>query len=156
MVLHHLEYFQGIIFLTTNLLPNIDTAYLSRVHIHLRYPALSTSFRLKLWEGFLLRLRLPASETEQPHQGIFETPAESGRVDPIAHISMEDLNELAQWLLNGREIKNVVKTAYLWCSYNQYTLTRDRLKAAISVTAPFAEKITSDEGQLSSNKRQRV
>jgi hypothetical protein len=56
-------------------------------------------------------------------------------------ISQEELNELALWELNGREIKNVAKTAQLWCSYNKTKVTLSRLESTIKVTAPFAEKL---------------
>ncbi|KAG8427502.1 hypothetical protein J3459_006679 [Metarhizium acridum] len=51
--LSELEYFQGIIFLTTNLYETIDTAFRSRVSLHLLFPALSKEAREKEWRRFL-------------------------------------------------------------------------------------------------------
>ena len=66
------------------------------------------------------------------------------------------MDSLAAWSLNGREIKNVVKTARLWCTYNNNGLTLDRIEAAIRVTAAFAEKTTEEAESPEFRKRQRL
>jgi len=43
--------------------------------------------------------------------------------------------------LNGREIKNAVKTVRTWCVCKEFEeMTLERLEAGIKVTAPQAEK----------------
>ena len=123
--LRELEYFQGIIFLTTNLYNTIDVAFRSRVHIHLLFDKLSISSRRLLWEKFLARL--PAAELL----------LQSGdrRVGP------EALTELAKWDLNGREIKNSIKTVRTWCVCKGFQLNLSRLESGIRVTAPQARKL---------------
>ncbi|KAH8750076.1 P-loop containing nucleoside triphosphate hydrolase protein [Hyaloscypha finlandica] len=54
--LRELEYFQGILFLTTNLYSTIDNAFRSRVNIHLLFDSLSSSARRQLWQKFMARL----------------------------------------------------------------------------------------------------
>ena len=54
--LRELEYFRGIIFLTTNLYDTIDTAFRSRVNIHLLFNPLPPASRLTIWQKFLERL----------------------------------------------------------------------------------------------------
>ena len=72
-------------------------------------------------------------------------------------MSPDDWTELAAWELNGREIKNVVKNAHLWCQYNKLDITLERLVSAIKATAPFAEKVEGVSGQPeASRKRQRL
>lgn len=66
------------------------------------------------------------------------------------------INLLAAWDLNGREIKNVVKTAHLWCCYNHSELTLASVEAAIRVTAPFADKAVTEGGSSASSKRPRL
>lgn len=44
--LRKLEYFEGVLFLTGNLVSNIDTAFHSRIDIHFEYPDLDKSSRL--------------------------------------------------------------------------------------------------------------
>lgn len=153
---HHLEYFRGIIFLTTNLFSNIDPAFLSRCHIHLRYPPLSIQSRSNIWRNFLSRLQSPPSRSLR-HDQASSGQLSSSETGPVTvKLPADGPNLLAAWNLNGREIKNVVKTAHLSCCYNNSELTLANIEAAIRVTAPFAEK-TVIEGEVStSSKRPRL
>ena len=146
---HHLEYFRGIVFLTTNLLSNIDNALLSRCHIHLRYPSLSIQSRSTLWKALLLRLQNPTLS------GQSDSRSEAGGLVAIK-LPTNGFKLLAAWNLNGREIKNVVKTAHLWCCYNNSELTVASIEAAIRVTAPFADKVVTEEDRSASSKRPRL
>ena len=53
--LRELEYFRGIIFLTTNLYDTIDSAFRSRVSLHLLFRPLTAEARLLVWRKFLMR-----------------------------------------------------------------------------------------------------
>lgn len=151
-IFHHLEYFRGIIFLTTNPFSNIDHAFLSR----LRYPSLPKQSRSIIWRNFLSRLQSLPSRSLQ-HDQASSGPLSSSETAPVTvKLPADGLNLLAAWNLNGREIKNVVKTAHLWCCYNNTELTLANIEAAIRVTAPFAEK-SAIEGEVStSSKRPRL
>lgn len=81
-----LEYYEGILFLTTNRVTNIDDAFHSRIHISLRYPNLGENSRRHIWSTFL---------------------------GDNKKISGEDLDKLAKVNMNGREIKNMMKTAQM-------------------------------------------
>ena len=122
--LRELEYFRGIIFLTTNLYSTIDTAFRSRVNIHLLFEPLPPASRLVLWRKFLDRL-----------------PMERGKVSPLEGLERGDLEELAKWELNGREIKNAIKTVKTWCDCKEYDMSLLRLESGIKVTAPQAKKV---------------
>jgi SpoVK/Ycf46/Vps4 family AAA+-type ATPase len=122
--LRELEYFRGIIFLTTNLYSTIDTAFRSRVNIHLLFEPLPPASRLVLWRKFLDRL-----------------PMETGKVRPLEGLERGDLEELAKWELNGREIKNAIKTVKMWCDCKEYDMSLLRLESGIKVTAPQAKKV---------------
>ena len=117
--LRELEYFKGIIFLTTNLYSTIDTAFRSRVNIHLVFKPLPFSSRLVLWEKFLGRL--PGTEVR-------------------AKVDEREMEELAKWELNGREIKNAIKTVRTWCVCKGFEMNLLRLESGIKVTAPQAMK----------------
>lgn len=121
--LRELEYFQGIIFLTTNLYSTIDTAFRSRVNIHLLFEPLKPDARKVLWEKFLKRLPSLGGEAEREEIG-----------DDV-------MGELAKWELNGREIKNAVKTVRTWCICKGFGINLERLEAGIKVTAPQAKKV---------------
>lgn len=92
--LRMLEYYSGILFLTTNRVANIDAAFQSRIHISIEYPELSLSSRRHVWSNFI------ALGAMQQSHGFSES----------------DLDLLATYEMNGREIKNVLKTAKLLAS----------------------------------------
>jgi SpoVK/Ycf46/Vps4 family AAA+-type ATPase len=80
-----LEYYSGIMILTTNRMRSIDTAFESRIDIMLLYNSLTEDDRKSVWGKFLATF-------------------ESGAVD----IDEADLAELAKWDFNGRQIKSVI------------------------------------------------
>jgi hypothetical protein len=133
--LRELEYFQGIIFLTTNLYHTIDSAFRSRVSLHLLFKHLAPGARELIWKKFLDKL-----PEKGPEKGA--TEGEKG----TAGIAEDGMKELGLWKLNGREIKNAVKIAQSWCDYKGYDLNLARLENGIKVTSPHASK----EGQLES------
>ena len=51
--LRELEYYQGIMFLTTNRVKEIDDAIASRIHLPLKYKSLGLDARIGIWESFL-------------------------------------------------------------------------------------------------------
>lgn len=51
--LRELEYYPGIMFLTTNRVKEIDDAIASRIHLPLKYKALGPDARTVIWESFL-------------------------------------------------------------------------------------------------------
>ncbi len=83
--LRHLEYYQGILILTTNQVAQCDTAFESRVHISIRYPELDESARRQIWKVFLRKLK----DTTQ-----------NATVD----IAEEDISWLARLEVNGRQV----------------------------------------------------
>lgn len=92
LFLTKLEYYPGILFLTTNRASDIDFAFQSRVDLFLPYYELTAEARLKIWHNFIDR---------------------AGR-DAFSSANMEgDLEKLSLLCLNGREIKNLVKTSQL-------------------------------------------
>jgi AAA+ superfamily predicted ATPase len=126
--LRELEYFRGIIFLTTNLYSTIDAAFRSRVNIHLLFTSLPPASRLVLWRKFLSRL-----------------PPSTKMADPLTHLLDSDFDELARWELNGREIKNAIKTVRTWCDCKGFEMSLLRLESGIKVTAPQAKKVGEGE-----------
>ncbi|KAI0018411.1 P-loop containing nucleoside triphosphate hydrolase protein [Xylariomycetidae sp. FL0641] len=54
--LRHLEYYSGILFLTTNIVGIIDEAFKSRIHVALRYDAIDLGTTKKIWSNVLNRI----------------------------------------------------------------------------------------------------
>lgn len=146
--LRELEYFRGIIFLTTNLYHTIDTAFRSRVSLHLLFQSLSRDARETVWRKFLQRLPENNRITDVTDESTTPQNAstnENGE-DEIAissddkPLDDEDMKELSLWQLNGREIKTVVKMVRGWCNHKGYIMTLPRLENGIKVTTPHANK----------------
>lgn len=88
-----LEYYRGIVFLTTNRLGTIDAAFQSRVSLGIKYGPLLIEQREQIWRNLLDRLG--PSEIE-------------GRQE-----IMSCIDAIKQWELNGRQIRNVLRMAQL-------------------------------------------
>ena len=59
MFLRTLEYYQGMMFLTTNRVGQIDDAIASRIHFKLKYDNLNLEQRTNIWRGFLGKAATP-------------------------------------------------------------------------------------------------
>jgi len=145
--LRELEYFRGIIFLTTNLYHTIDSAFRSRVSLHLLFKPLGGEAREMVWRKFLDRLPQGAATTSKAITSSEKAAAaEEGEGSDTAvsedekGISDEDIKELGLWKLNGREIKNAVKMVQSWCDYKGYGINLSRLENGIKVTSPHSSK----------------
>jgi SpoVK/Ycf46/Vps4 family AAA+-type ATPase len=151
--LRELEYYRGIIFLTTNLYHTIDTAFRSRVSLHLLFKSLTREARETVWRKFLRRLsdsnRVTDVTDESPATGS-TTPRNDGTDDNAGGeitaaygdkpLDDEDIAELSLWQLNGREIKTAVKMVRSWCDHKGYIMTLSRLENGIKVTSPHSNK----------------
>lgn len=84
--LRQLEYYQGILILTTNRIAQCDKALESRVHISIQYPDLDECARKQIWMNFLRNLR----EMQPPSVG-----------DDLGE---HDLLQLAKIEVNGRQV----------------------------------------------------
>ena len=82
-----LEYFQGILFLTTNRVETFDDAFQSRIHVALRYGDLTPKAKRSVWKMFLEKVQ---EKQEQRLQ--------------MAQFSEKDFDALARHNLNGRQV----------------------------------------------------
>ncbi|KAK4499168.1 hypothetical protein PRZ48_009680 [Zasmidium cellare] len=80
-----LEYYKGVLILTTNRQVTFDPAFHSRIHLTLHYEALDEDARAAVWKTFL----------------------------GASTLADDDYKQLGKHILNGRRIKNVVKMAQL-------------------------------------------
>lgn len=87
--LRHVEYYRGILFLTTNRVKAFDEALLSRIHVALHFENLTTSAKTQIWSAFLSKLDVD--------------PKEFGE---------QLIKKLAEQDTNGRQIKNAARTAH--------------------------------------------
>ena len=106
-----LEYYEGILFLTSNRVEAFDSAFKSRIHVALHYPELTLSVRRQLWRDFLLRI-----------------PENYRNLDLEA-----DLDVLETEDINGRQIKNAVKMAGLLALADGGDLKPEHVEAVLKV-----------------------
>ncbi|KAI8667731.1 AAA domain-containing protein [Fusarium keratoplasticum] len=141
-LLHELEYFSGIIFLTTNLVC-IDSAFRSRVTMHLVFPPLTREAREKIWHMFLNRL-------SQKRRRISEGGVSDEPHDETYAISLDekDIAQLALWELDGREIKIAIQTVNTWCRNENYAMTLARLEHGIRMVKPDSRKSEEKNREL--------
>lgn len=102
--LRALDYFQGILFLTTNRVGHFDEAFLSRIHVSIGYERLDDSAREKIWEDFFRKLK------EDHKSGGPEIRYEYEAKQYVK--KSEDVIRL-QW--NGREIRNGTSDTGMIC-----------------------------------------
>lgn len=96
--LRQLEYFQGILFLTTNRVETFDDAFQSRIHIALRYDPLDLRAKKAIFKMFVDRAR-----AQQLKRDVEDKKSSAQIV-----FTDEDYDNLARHDLNGRQIKNTV------------------------------------------------
>ncbi|PYI04036.1 P-loop containing nucleoside triphosphate hydrolase protein [Aspergillus sclerotiicarbonarius CBS 121057] len=107
--LRQLEYYRGVMFLTSNRVSDFDPAFESRIHLTIHYPALDTGSRLHVWKTF----------------------TQMGELE--SKLSEKDLESLAKIEMNGRQIKNVVKTARLLSKQQHVPLGMEHVEMVLKV-----------------------
>ncbi|KAL2214182.1 P-loop containing nucleoside triphosphate hydrolase protein [Sarocladium strictum] len=94
--LRSLEYYKGMVFLTTNRVGTFDEAFMSRIHTKIHYPNFEEDDRQKLWDSFFQKLEGDRETTMRITQSAKD------------YVSSQDLRSL-KW--NGREIRNAFQVA---------------------------------------------
>ncbi|KAI0703900.1 P-loop containing nucleoside triphosphate hydrolase protein [Cerioporus squamosus] len=114
--LRQLEYFRGILFLTTNRVRVFDEAFQSRIHVSLRYQDLSSDAKRQIWVAFLKRV--------------------NGDIQN-GGLSHDELRTLGEKKVNGRQIKNIVKTAGALAQGRQQQLGFEHLEQVLDLMEQF-------------------
>lgn len=107
--LRTLEYYEGILFLTTNRVKNMDPAFQSRIHITMEYPDLDAAARKQVWMNFL-------GMSKEGHA-----------------LTGGDVENLAGIDINGRQIKNVLKTSQLLARHKGVKLGYEHVRTVLNV-----------------------
>jgi DNA polymerase III delta prime subunit len=124
-----LEYFQGILFLTTNRVETFDEAFQSRIHVALKYEELTSAAQKKVWKEFIEKVRVM--------QGI-----------EIMPFTESDYDYLARRRLNGRQIKNAVRTAQALALHEDAKLSMEHVKRVLEVAESFEQDLKGGTGYL--------
>ena len=122
-----LEYFQGILFLTTNRVETFDDAFQSRIHVALRYGELTTKAKRSVWKMFLDKVR------------------EKDGLETIK-FSEDDYRGLSKHNLNGRQIKNAVRTAQALAVNEREKLGIEHIRRVLDVAETFEKDLKGGTG----------
>ena len=116
--LRTLEYYDGILILTSNRVGTFDEAFKSRIQVALHYPPLDRVSRKKIWQNFFNMLRTGQGEVN---------------LDSFD----QHLDELAELEMNGRQIRNSITTARQLALFKNQTLDWEHLDQSISTAQDF-------------------
>lgn len=117
-----IEYYDGILVLTSNRIGTFDEAFKSRVQLIVHYPKLEKDDRRRVWFKFLANLR-------------------KTRSDPQLNELEDRVEDLSTIELNGREIRNAIQIATLLAEFQGGPMTSEHLMKVIGVAAEFKKYI---------------
>lgn len=129
--LKELEYFSGIVFLTTNRLASFDAAMKSRIHLALGYESPGIQIREQIWLQVL-------------------------RSVPTEEMGIDDMDgaveSVLQEELNGREIANAVNTARTIARYEKERLQLRHIEMVVEVRHDFNKSLQKEARKLTAGK----
>lgn len=111
--LRAMEYYKGILFLTTNRVGTFDEAFLSRINLTIYYPPFSAKDREAVWESFFSKLERERDDKMRIQQSTRDYVAEATEILDL------------KW--NGREIRNAFQTAVALAEVEGDTDQRGRI-----------------------------
>lgn len=122
-----LEYYSGILILTTNRVATFDEAFKSRINLAIRYPNLDEVQRVEIWRNFIEVLR---------------------RSRELVDFTDLDYNvpHLAQRDMNGRQIRNVITMARYLARFRKEMLVYRHVQDAIQHVMKFDDYLKSVRG----------
>ncbi|KAK4154905.1 P-loop containing nucleoside triphosphate hydrolase protein [Chaetomidium leptoderma] len=129
-----LEYYDGILILTTNRVGTFDEAFKSRIHLALRYPDLGETQRAEIWCNFIEMLKNRTGKL----------------VDNKDLVDINDLlanvPKLAQRELNGRQIRNALMVARYLSKFGKEVLRYQHVQDALEPMVEFNQYLVGLRG----------
>ena len=134
--LRALEYYKGLLFLTTNRVGTFDEAFTSRIHVSLHYKKLTDEDRQQIWINSITRLAVDnVKVTKQARKYVCED---------------KDVSIL-QW--NGREIRNALQTAVALADFkapdrgeNPLIVRQEHLEEVVNLSGEFKRYMKREHG----------
>ncbi|PPR04913.1 hypothetical protein CVT24_007157 [Panaeolus cyanescens] len=136
--LRHVEYYRGILFLTTNRVKAFDEAFLSRIHVALHFTELNQDSKEKVWAAFIQKMGTKIVDAPQP-----ATTTPAGSV-----ITRGQISELAKRNINGRQIKNAARTAHSLAAAKGEDVTFEHLIQTLDAMDEFTREFQKRGGQV--------
>ncbi|KAF4974139.1 hypothetical protein FZEAL_8904 [Fusarium zealandicum] len=132
--LRALEYYRGVLFLTTNRVQSFDSAFLSRIHVALHYKNLGDEDRERIWTQNFDRL-------DRDSEGLIH----------VSHAAREfvwNSREVRSLKWNGREIRNAMQTALALAESDaqdenseRISINEKHLRAVVKMSRGFRDYI---------------
>lgn len=136
--LRALEYYQGLLFLTTNRVGTFDDAFVSRIHVVIHYPDFTNGQRAQIWDTFFNKLE-KEKESIKFTQRTVDYAKESKEIQSLG------------W--NGREIRNAFNTAVGLAEYENERDGKQRvvfharhLEQVVKMSRAFQDYLSSTHG----------
>jgi SpoVK/Ycf46/Vps4 family AAA+-type ATPase len=122
-----LEYYDGIMILTTNRVGHFDEAFKSRIQLAVHYPPLDEEGRYEIWVNFLDILK--EKKVDMDYKGL-----------------KKKVELLARTPFNGRQIRNNLWTAAQVAKYKNETLDFGHLDQVVQISKEFEEYLKETHG----------
>jgi SpoVK/Ycf46/Vps4 family AAA+-type ATPase len=122
-----LEYYDGILILTSNRVGTFDEAFKSRVQLAVHYPALDEDGRFEIWRNFICTLK-------------------DKNIDMNFEELIRKVPRLARNKLNGRQIRNLVWTAGQLAKFKKERLEYNHFEQVIEIANEFEEYLEKTHG----------
>lgn len=151
------EYYQGILFLTTNRVETFDEAFQSRIHMGIRYDNLKPPARKKIWQHHVGKVEKMA---KQESAGDIDKE----KANKIKPFKDSDFDELSKRNMNGRQvslfpaaeygsatdkstqIKNTVKTGQSIALSEKASFSMEHIKRVLEVAEAFEDDMRGGKG----------
>ncbi|KAF9764611.1 hypothetical protein IL306_002780 [Fusarium sp. DS 682] len=122
-----LEYYEGILILTSNRVGTFDEAFKSRIQVAIHYDKLTKGSRKQIWQNFF---------------DMIEESNEDVNMSELEH----RLDELAAEEMNGRQIRNALLTARQLAKHRKERLDWEHLSQVMRTSAAFNKYLKSVKG----------
>lgn len=120
-----IEYYEGVLFLTTNRAADFDEAFQNRVHVTIKYPPLDTQKRACIWKSLL------ASDPNSPNSIVDATWTDSaydilGQLEVnVRSYDHEMRRGVANWFRNkGQDDQEYCPNGCVLCPVTRSTVER--------------------------------
>ncbi|GKT48320.1 putative AAA domain-containing protein [Colletotrichum spaethianum] len=132
-----LEYYEGILILTSNRVGTFDEAFKSRIQLSLHYEALNKGQRRTIWKNFVDRLKT----LEKESNNATALGQRKGKGKEPKGIDFDDIarhfGDLAEQEMNGRQIRNAITTARQLARFKDEHMSYKHLQHVIKVSKRF-------------------
>lgn len=149
--LRALEYYRGVLFLTTNRVESFDPAFTSRIHVALHYQRLGDADRARIWANNFDRLERDSAGK------VYVTP--SARELVFDRRNNAEVNA-RRW--NGREIRNALQTAVALAEtealddgLEKVSIAARHIRQVVKMSRGFKEYLIKRRGYESDNEEER-